>query len=322
MKTYFEIENKTVTCVTNDTSSICVIAAPDKLETQEILETLNIDQYDLDSALDPDEISRVEFALNRISMIWKIPKQVSVDQDLRFEVASVGIFLEQPKLTLITAADLVQFPAKEFHGIESTTDVLLKYLFLTTRHYLSHLKVIKQITTELECKISSSMENRYLFQMFSLSESLTYYMTAIEGNLACLAKLFARAEKLGFTKNQIDFLDDTVLENKQCARQAQIYSSILSGLMDARGTIINNNVNVLLKDLTIINVIFLPLNLFASMGGMSEFSMMTHGIDWKVSYSLFSVAMLLIGWLTWFVLARLYKGTETKIKKHVSRSGL
>ena len=60
--------------------------------------------------------------------------------------------------------------------------------------------------------------------------------------------------------------------------------------------------NSLLKNLTIINVIFLPLNLIAGIGGMSEFSMMTQGIDWRVSYFLFFVALVLIGWLTAYML--------------------
>lgn len=74
--------------------------------------------------------------------------------------------------------------------------------------------------------------------------------------------------------------------------------------MDARGTIVNNNMNVLLKNLTLINVIFLPLNLIAGVLGMSEFSMMTSGLDWRLSYALFVAAMALLSWITWRVLVR------------------
>jgi magnesium transporter len=74
--------------------------------------------------------------------------------------------------------------------------------------------------------------------------------------------------------------------------------------MDARGTIVNNNMNVLLKKLTLINIIFLPLNLIASIGGMSEFSMMTQGMDWRVSYALFSIGMVVLGWLTYVLVVR------------------
>jgi magnesium transporter len=82
--------------------------------------------------------------------------------------------------------------------------------------------------------------------------------------------------------------------------------------MDARGSLVNNNVNVLLRKLTLINVVFLPLNLIAGIGGMSEFSMMTQGIDWKISYSSFLIAMVLIGVLTGVILGRInYGGAKT-----------
>jgi magnesium transporter len=141
--------------------------------------------------------------------------------------------------------------------------------------------------------------------MFSLGESLIYYLNAIETNSAVLAKLHAHAQRLGLTQSQIEALHDIALDNQQCARQAHIYSSVLSGLMDARGTIVNNNVNVLLKNLTLINVIFLPLTLIASIGGMSEFSMMTRNIDWKISYAVLTLGMIVLGWVTWVMLVRM-----------------
>ncbi len=303
MKACFEIREAIIP-IAAETGALCVFAAPDQNEIQEILETLHIDRYDLESALDPDEISRVEFERDGFAMIWKQPKQVSSGPDLGFEVSSVGLFFHQSKLTMIFSQGFTPFHSKEFQNVGSTTDVLLKYLFHTIRNYLSHLKTIKQTTGDLQTKLSSSMENRYLLHMFTLSEDLVYYQTAIEANGAVLSRLSSRAERLGFSKQQIDFLDDIILENKQCARQAQIYSTVLSGLMDARGNIINNNMNVLLKNLTIINVIFLPLNLLASIGGMSEFSLMTQGVDWRISYSVFCLAIVLIGWLTWCLLVR------------------
>lgn len=303
MKACFEIHEE-LTPVAARTGAICVFAAPDRDEIQEILETLHIDRYDLESALDPDEISRVEFAPDRFAMIWKQPKQVASGPELSFEVSSVGLFFDQSKLTMIFGEGFIPFQSKEFQNVRSVMDVLLKYLFHTIRNYLSHLKSIKQTTGDLQSKLSSSMENRYLLHMFTLSEDLVYYQNAIEANGAVLSKLCSKAERLGFSKQQCDFLDDIMLENKQCARQAQIYSTVLSGLMDARGNIINNNMNVLLKNLTIINIIFLPLNLIASIGGMSEYSVMTQGVDWRLSYSIFSLAIVLIGWATWLMLLR------------------
>jgi magnesium transporter len=110
---------------------------------------------------------------------------------------------------------------------------------------------------------------------------------------------------MGFTTDEIEFIEDLSIENNQCYKQAEIYSTVLGGLMDARGNLVNNNMNILLKRLTVINVIFLPLNLIASIGGMSEFSMMTSGMPWQLSYSLFGLGMLGIGWFTAIMLNKI-----------------
>jgi magnesium transporter len=125
-------------------------------------------------------------------------------------------------------------------------------------------------------------------------------------------KLRSAPDKQKFTMDQIDLLDDVIIENQQASKQASIYSTVLSGLMDARGTIINNNMNVLLKNLTVINVVFLPLNLIASIGGMSEYSVMTKGIVWPIAYGAFSVAMIFLGWFTWWWLGKVIDRNQSR----------
>jgi len=70
-------------------------------------------------------------------------------------------------------------------------------------------------------------------------------------------------------------------------------------LMDATVGFININQNKRLSKLTTIGVVFVPLNIIAGIGGMSEFSMMTRGISWPVAYGAFMVAMGLFGWGTY-----------------------
>lgn len=68
--------------------------------------------------------------------------------------------------------------------------------------------------------------------------------------------------------------------------------------MDATVGFININQNKDIKRLTIISVIFMPLNLLAGIGGMSEYSMMTQGIPWELSYSGFTLGLIIVGWIT------------------------
>ena len=68
--------------------------------------------------------------------------------------------------------------------------------------------------------------------------------------------------------------------------------------MDATVGFLNVNQNIDLKRLTIISVVFMPVNIIAGIGGMSEFSMMTSGIPWQLAYGCFILVMIAIGLFT------------------------
>jgi len=296
---YFAIdENRLVEAPPAD-AQVLVAAAPDEEERARLRDRFRLDEYDLASTLDSDEAPRLEAANGRLLVIWQVPESAAIAERVELGVSVTGICLSEDCLAFIRAAGEVPFSDREYRSVQNVRDVMLALLLRTVRHYVGHLRVIRSISREIEAKITVSMENKHLLQMFALSESLVYYLDAIEGNGAVLIKLRGVAGQYGFDPRQLELLDDIILENAQAGRQAQIFSSVLSGLMDARGTIVNNNMNVLLKNLTLINIVFLPLNLIASILGMSEWSMMTSGYDWRVSYAVFALGMVLLGWATW-----------------------
>lgn len=305
MKTCYRIEKGSLLPCEVSEASVLIYADPVESEKAELLQTYDIDTANLDGVFDADEVPRIELLDGHVFAIFKRPNNATIGGMVQFEVSSIGIVIASEKIVLIVPKDTLPVTGKEFKKIASPRDFLLRVLLLCVHHYQDHLKAIKVISQELQAKLITSMENRYLLQMFSLGESLVYYHNAIEANQGILGKLRAMAERLKFTQEEIELLDDVMVENQQAGKQAGIYTTVLSGLMDARGTIINNNMNVLLKNLTLINVVFLPLNLIASIGGMSEYSMMTQGIDWRISYGIFLLAMLGLGWGTWWILTRL-----------------
>ncbi len=311
MKNLFTIKEGKVIACSEDEANIHVFIAPDVEEKKEIIQRFGIDNNDLDSALDPDEISRVEFMEKPMSIIWKKPHSPAVGAVSHFEVSTVGFFISNDVLVIIMSEQSSLLYEKIFEKVNSINDLMLRFFFYTIRQYSSNLKKIKQLTSNIESKLITSMENKYFLQMFDISERLIYYINAIEGNGAVLTKLRSNTEKLNLSQRQIYYLDDIIHENTQSGRQSTIYSSVLSGLMDARGNVINNNMNVLLKNLTMISIIFLPLNLIAGMGGMSEFSMMLgeYKVSWQIGYLLFSVAMIVLGWLIWIFLKKYIGGS-------------
>ena len=91
-------------------------------------------------------------------------------------------------------------------------------------------------------------------------------------------------------------------------------------LMDATVGFININQNKRVSKLTTISVVFMPINIIAGIGGMSEFSMMTQGISWPLAYGAFVVGMGLIGWGS-YVLLRYIEARKTKNLLAARRAG-
>jgi magnesium transporter len=78
-------------------------------------------------------------------------------------------------------------------------------------------------------------------------------------------------------------------------------------LMDATIGFININQNKRVNQLTVFSVVFMPINILAGVGGMSEFSMMTEGIPWPVAYGCFVVGSAFIGLITYVLLKHVEK---------------
>ncbi|MCX7820378.1 MAG: magnesium transporter CorA family protein [Brevinematales bacterium] len=266
-------------------------------ERETIINKYNIDEHSINSCLDADEVPRLEIEKDNINLIWKIPTTLKVGDKTSFDVISAGFFIRGSKLIIITSDKFPYVKDKFFIKKNTIYDIIIFFQYSTIKHFIEHLKAIKLISRSLQKKINESMDNEYLLNMFDLSEILIYYLDSINGNKSVLLKFYSFLKNENISYNEA-FLKDLLNETDQASKQAEIYSQIFAGLMDARGTIVNNNMNLLIKNLTVINIIFLPLNLIASMGGMSEFSMMTQGIPWPISYSLFTLGMIIIGWIT------------------------
>ena len=84
-------------------------------------------------------------------------------------------------------------------------------------------------------------------------------------------------------------------------------------LMDATVGFININQNKRVSKLTTISIIFVPINILAGIGGMSEYTMMSGdlGVRWPVAYGVFLVGSALIGWATYNAI-RIYEARQAK----------
>ena len=252
-KKYILENNKLVETQTQN-ADVYLYTAPDAQEQKFLIDNFDIDEHTLASALDPEEIARLEFGQSHAVMIFKRPKNYSSKDQLEFKVASMGMFLYESKLVLVLSDDIPLFAGKHFAKVGSVQDVFLKIIYNAIAHYLEHLRVITLISEDIENKMTESMDNKYLLSLLRLEKSLVYYVNAITSNGFVFNRALSLSQKLWLGEDQKEILEDIIVENNQCQKQAEISYNILALLIEARANVINNNLNILIKKLTTITI--------------------------------------------------------------------
>ena len=297
-------------------STVQIYVNPGADERKELVERLRLDEHTLASALDPDELARVELEPDHLAIIFKRPTNYSSQDRLSFKVTSIGMFLLRDRLVVVMRDEGPLFDGRPLVNIQGIQELVLRILSRTVQHFTGHLKVINTVAAEIEDRIGTSLDNKSLLQMFAIEKSLVYYVNAIHSNGAVIERLKTNAQNpatVGFQPQQVEFIDDLLIENRQCYELAMIYSNILASLMDARASIISNNLNVMMKNLNALVIAVAVPSFFAAVGGMSEFSAMV-GFEphWPEAYALFILAMALLGTGTFYLIRkteRMWRGS-------------
>ena len=116
-------------------------------------------------------------------------------------------------------------------------------------------------------------------------------------------------------KDQLDYSQQILRDIESLDGHTAFLFDKINFLMDASVGFININQNKVVKRLTVVSVVFMPLNVLAGIGGMSEFSMMTATIPWAISYGLFTLALVLVGGITYGILRFLEQREQQKTQR-------
>ncbi len=281
----YQIENSKIVESKDEKAPVLLYVNPDEAEKRLLVDTYQIDEHTLASALDPDEQARLECEPGHIAFIYKRPKNYSGDDQLLFKASTMGVFFFGELLILVVAEDTTLFEGKQLAKVGSVRELMIRLIYRSIFHFMEHLKIINQIADDVEQKINKAMENKYLINLFALQKSLVYYQNAVNSNGALIEKLRHNASKFCFTQEEMELLDDIIVENNQCYRQAEVYSNILASLMDARASIVSNNLNVLMKTLNIITIAIMVPTFVVSIFSMNvtlPFGLEAMPAFWKI----------------------------------------
>ena len=164
--------------------------------------------------------------------------------------------------------------------------------------YLKRLKQINTLIEKAKHNLDHGVNNESLIGLSRLQDSLTYFVTSIRGNETLLAKL---KFKLQVDELDADLIEDVNIEMSQARETTNIYADILESTMDTYSSIINNNMNTVMRTLTSVSIIMMFPTLISSIFGMN----LINGME-ESPYG-FAIAMVLsvfVSGISWVILKR------------------
>jgi magnesium transporter len=284
------------------------VSNPTGEECEFLRKTLSIPIAFLTDPLDVDERARIETDEGVTLVIVRIPYFDKENIDIPYMTIPLGIIFTDDCIVTVCSKfiehflDFVNGRVKNF-SIESRGRFLLQIFFRTALLYLSYLKDINKRTDFIEGELHKSIGNAELIRLLNLEKSLVFFTTSLRSNELMMERL----QKTGIrmTEDDKEMLDDVIIENRQGIEMANIYSNILSGMMDAFASVINNNLTLVMKLLTSVTIILMIPTFVSSTFGMNvplPFQQSPHAflIVTAISFAL-SLAGVVVFWKRrWF----------------------
>jgi len=245
---------------------------PSEEELSEIAARYAIEPDDLRAALDEEERARVEFEDNYTLILVDIPAIEKSEGKETYVTQPLGIILAKDAIITVCLSEtpILLATTRQKHTSELRTHMktrfVLQILYRNASLYLQYLRIINKQSDIVEKRLHDSTRNRELIALLGLEKSLVYFTTSLRSNETVLEKLL-KSERVKKYPEDTDLLEDVIVENRQAIEMANIYSGILSNLMDSFASVISNNQNIVMKFLATVTIVLsVPNIIFAAYG--------------------------------------------------------
>ena len=248
------------------------LTCPTEEDQQFLEEKFQIPDYFLSDISDTDERARYEYDDGWMLIILRIPYVKEVRSRTPYTTVPLGI-IHKRDVTITVCyyetnmmIDFVSYQQKRGEGFTDYVDMIFRLFLSSAVWYLKRLKQISMLIEKAKRNLDREVNNESLIGLSRLQDSLTYFNTSIRGNEVLLSKL---KFKLQIDELDADLIEDVNIEMTQARETTSIYSNILESTMDTYQSIINNNMNTIMRTLTSVTIILMLPTLVASFFGMN-----------------------------------------------------
>ena len=272
MKTYWNTQGGLTQLTEWQPNCWIQMTCPTEDDQRELEEQFKIPDYFMSDISDTDERARYEYDDGWMLIILRIPYVKEVRSRTPYTTVPLGI-IHKRDVTITVCyyetnmmIDFVSYQQKRNEGFTDHVDMIFRLFLSSAVWYLKRLKQISMLIDKAKRNLDKEVNNESLIGLSRLQDSLTYFQTSIRGNETLLSKL---KFKLQIDELDADLIEDVNIEMTQARETTNIYSDILESTMDTYQSIINNNMNNVMRTLTSVTIIMMFPTLIASLFGMN-----------------------------------------------------
>lgn len=272
MKAFYKNNNGLIETKNWIPNSWINVECPTTDEKKYLIEELQIPEAFYNDIEDIDERPRIEVENGWTLIIMRIPVK-SNDVKLPFHTIPVGIIFKADVCVTVSfhqtemLTDFVLYTQRKNIDIKDNFDLVLKLLLSSSVWFLKYLKQVNQKIKLAEDNLEKSIKNEELQALLQIEKCLVFFMTSLKGNDILLHRIKnIKSQRENFDP---ELLEDVEIELRQAQETTNIYSDILTGTMDAYASVISNNMNDIMKQMTSISIILMIPTLIASLYGMN-----------------------------------------------------
>lgn len=228
---------------------------------------LGIPKRDINNCLDQNEIPRTKRGEEYAFYIFKVPYR----GDKSPEVTTLGVFVFRNKMITVHASsiqaitNLFNHTALYFkHVVDLFTLLIEKILF----SYFNTLISMDEEIEKVEERVFSQASKKTAVKIFELKKGLIYFQRSLTSNREVLAEIKEKNSLL-LTKSELKRFENLYDDCVQLISMSNTYKEILSSVLEIHTSALSNQLNQIIKKMTVIGSFVLIPTLIASIYGMN-----------------------------------------------------
>ncbi|WP_435983468.1 magnesium transporter CorA family protein [Staphylococcus aureus] len=300
-----DIDKHIIKTPLDHTASWINVVEPDREEIENLMEQYNIPEDFIRDPLDSEESSRIEYDEDTGSslIIIDLPIVNSTNRSvLSFVTIPLGIIIGNGIIVTVCDAEnefLENLPKRDIN-LKFHSRFALEILTTIADHYNRNLRLLNKSRIRIEKELKNNITNKQLFKLMEVEKSLVYFLAALKGNDTIIKKLFRLPAIKRFEEDE-ELLEDLIIENNQAIETTELHQRILESITTSYASLLSNDMNTIMKTLTLFTVLLtLPTLVFSFFGMNVPLPIDDHSyISWIIVVGISLILVVIVSIFLW-----------------------